>query len=219
MIKHISFDFWGTLFKSHPDYKIERAKIFYEHYNKNKLSLDEVNELVRKVEKAVDAEGMFTGNHISFENILFRILYKLGHVIKDKDVINIYDLMENIFYKYPPVYYDKDTLNVLKKMKNKYNLYLISNTGFIPGYKLTKHLSNLSIVNFFDKKTFSDEQKYYKPSKYMFERTFNFNYARGSAIHIGDSYAADGIGAENAGIKHIIINTNDLTIKDIPDLL
>ena len=98
-----------------------------------------------------------------------------------------------------------DVTNALKILSEKYNLVIISDTGFEPGREIRKALDRQDLLDCFKYGVFSDETGFSKPDRRAFEKAAEVtgsNFAQ--MIHIGDREAKDIDGARSAGMKSIL---------------
>jgi putative hydrolase of the HAD superfamily len=145
--------------------------------------------------------------------------------IKDIDTGKLYKDMETLLFNYLPVPYSPVTIEVLDHLKNKSGgtFSLLSNTGFIKGLTLKKVLTELKIDQYFDFQLYSDEAGMSKPNPAFFElmlqnikrvnhpKQINLN----NIIHVGDNPVTDVEGANAAGIKSMLINSNNQDITSL----
>ncbi|MEI8084678.1 MAG: YjjG family noncanonical pyrimidine nucleotidase [Paludibacter sp.] len=91
----------------------------------------------------------------------------------------------------------------------KYPLTIISN-GFVEVQY--KKLRSANIEHYFTHVVLSEAAKALKPDKRIFEYALQLNAATApDTIMIGDSYAADIVGAQNAGIDQVFLNPKFIT--------
>lgn len=226
--QHYSFDLWLTLIKSNPGFKIERTKIFHRDFNLSNKSIDEVAKVFRQVDLMCNAVNENTGKNIDAEEMYLMVISLMNDNqlnIKDIDIKKLYFDMEAVVFNYLPLLYSPVTIEVLDHLKNKSGgtISLLSNTGFIKGITLRKVLAELKIEQYFDFQLYSDEAGMSKPNPAFFElmlqnikrvnhpKQINLN----SIIHIGDNPVADIEGANTAGIKSLLINSNNQDITSL----
>ena len=227
MYKHYSFDLWGTLIKSNSDYKNERAKYFHDHFNPNKLSLGEVQALIRDIEVMCDYSNELTGKNIHAFEMCSMVLYKLGYDkthLSLRDIQSLYHQLDRLFEKYPPLTFSKETIRVLKALKEKgCTLSVLSNTAFIKGVSISRFLNYSEFAGLFDFQLYSDDIGISKPNNQLYAHMIScvhavrkFNPVQHHEImHVGDNMYADIAGAKKVGIASFQINSNNKTIKDL----
>lgn len=100
------------------------------------------------------------------------------------------------------------------KLSKKYELAIISDTGFESGKIIRSLLKRHNLQTFFSSMLFSDEIKKSKPNKIIFnlalQKTSSTNL---EAVHIGDNEKTDIIGAYNLEIKSILFNSKSKKTK------
>lgn len=104
---------------------------------------------------------------------------------------------------------------LLDYLQPKYSLTIISN-GFVEVQY--KKLRSANLEHYFTHIVLSEAAKALKPDKRIFEYALQLNGATAAeTIMIGDSYAADIVGAQNAGIDQIFLHpTYETTEKMRP---
>jgi putative hydrolase of the HAD superfamily len=226
--QHYSFDLWLTLIKSNPEFKIQRTKIFHRDFNPSNKSIDEVARIFRQVDLMCNAVNENTGKNIDSDEMYLMVISLINDNrlnIKDIDTGKLYKDMETLLFNYLPVPYSPVTIEVLDHLKNKSGgtFSLLSNTGFIKGLTLKKVLTELKIDQYFDFQLYSDEAGMSKPNPAFFElmlqnikrvnhpKQINLN----NIIHVGDNPVTDVEGANAAGIKSMLINSNNQDITSL----
>ena len=124
-----------------------------------------------------------------------------------KQIADIY--ADSLFHFPPPAH--PDAVEVLRKVKEKgYRTGLISNTGMTPGYTFRVYMEQIGILDYFDVLTFSDEVRLAKPSRAIFLQTANeMGVSPEQIAHVGDHLLNDVLGARNADMKTVWIETYD----------
>ena len=226
---HYSFDLWYTLIRSNPEFKITRAKYFYEKYNFSGISLDDVKSIFRQIDLMSNVINQKTGRNLTSVEMYLMVIYLMNQdekIVNQIDLIELDTIMEEIFLKYPASLFDSNTYRVLNELKEKNkSLSILSNTAFIKGRTLRLLLKMLNVDQLFDFQIYSDELGFSKPDKYIFQtlhqnvnKLWNYLMPNKNIIHIGDNILADSNGAALYGIDALIINTNNQTILKVLDL-
>lgn len=229
-ICHISFDLWGTLIKSNPKFKSERAKYIFEKYNENK-TLTVIESIIREVDLACNFANESFGKNIDSEEMYGLVLYKIfdGNSIVNKiDIKEMYKNIEELFFTFPPDFFSTDTffiLNEIKKKKKK-TMSILSNTAFVKGESLKLLLSEiLKISNCFNFQIYSDELNLSKPNPEIYSILYQEvlknspQLNKQSILHIGDNVLADYNGAQNFGLNAYQVNSNSKTIQDLFEVI
>ena len=220
MIKHISFDLWLTLIKSHPQFKVRRAEYVKNEFNPHGRPIEEILEIIQNTDKVSDRLNEITGKKVPTEWMYRRILLKLGNDQKSlgDDFLKTIKLKVNdLFMKFQPLFLNSSIHPMLCSLKNEgYNLSISSNTGFIEGNVILATLQNFKIADLFKFCIFSDEIGVSKPSCDFFDKVFEkTDLEKLEVLHIGDNFNADYKGALKYGFKALHINNQQYTIDDI----
>ncbi|RZM25773.1 MAG: HAD family hydrolase [Pedobacter sp.] len=225
--KHYSFDLWLTLIRSNPIFKQERARVFYERYNRKGKSLEEVSAVFRQVDLMVNSINEKTGKNVDAEEMYLMVISIINDFstdFADIDVDRLYADMEQLIMENMPLVYCGESMGVLYKLKESgvSTTSLLSNTGFIKGMTLRKILTELRLDELLDFQLYSDEVRMSKPNAQFFklmldtiDRNKHIDLDLAEVIHIGDNPHADVKGAEASGIKSLLINSNHLSIKEL----
>jgi putative hydrolase of the HAD superfamily len=226
--QHYSLDLWGTLIKSNPNFKIERAKYFFKQYNTLNKTIEEVAYIFRTVDVMCNAINEKTGSHITAEEMYLMVLYQLNHSLDMVAAINLpllYTSIEQLLLNYPPIAFQANTAQVLRQLKEKngVTLNILSNTAFIKGSTLRKILDDLTFTQYFSFQLYSDEVNLSKPNPLLYQMLVKniaslhlyHTISLQNIVHIGDNPIADIEGAMAAGLQAFQINTNHFTITDL----
>jgi len=220
MIKHISFDLWLTLIKSHPEFKKQRADFLRKEFNPHGFTLADVIEIVQNTDKFCDRINEINGKKIQTELMYKRILLKLGcnpEMINDDLLAEIKVVGNELFMNYQPEFINTSIRPILDTLRNTgFDLNLSSNTGFIEGNIISCTLKNLNIFDYFNFFVYSDEINASKPSFDFFDKVYEqICFQKNEVLHIGDNYNADYVGALKYGFKALHIINKQYTINDI----
>lgn len=226
--QHYSFDLWLTLIKSNPLFKQERARFFYDHFNRHQVTQEEVNRIFRKVDLMCNAINEKTGGNIDAEEMYLMVISEMNNndnSFGDVDLPGLYREMEALVMKYLPMVYCSATISTLKQLRERgdTSISLLSNTAFIKGSTLRQVLQQLGLYSFFDFQLYSDETGMSKPNEAVFRLMLeNVTALRKTDIialkqivHIGDNEKADIYGAGRIGIDTWLINSNNKCISSI----
>lgn len=221
--KHYSFDLWLTLIRSHPSFKRERDRFFYDNFNGKGKSLEEITRIFRQVDLMCNAINEKTGKNLEAEEMYLMVISAMNdydYPFHALDMEALYTEVEQLVFKYLPVIYCNNTAAVLGKLKEQYTLSLLSNTAFIKGKTLREVLKRLEIHDVFDFQLYSDEVGMSKPNQALFQMMIEkVNTGRSvqlnEIIHIGDNIKADIEGANIAGISTLLVNSNNKSILSL----
>lgn len=220
MIKHISFDLWLTLIKSHPLFKKKRAELIADAYNTEGLDLSQIEDFIRTLDKKVDRHNESTGGKVPALEMYHMILKE---TCKDK-AGEVYEMAlslekesNDLFRTYQPELLNENIIPILEWLsKEGYTINLSSNTGFVEADTLRIVLDNIGLLRFFSFCVFSDEVKASKPSPVFFQEVYTkAGLAKEQVLHIGDNPLTDYKGAKDFGFEALLITDKDYNLNDI----
>lgn len=203
MYKHIFIDLDDTLWDFHANAKAS----LHEMYDDRKLSryfLDFEHFFKIYAKRNLELWEMYGKGEISKE---FLMIERFRHPLVKMGIDND-QLAEQISTQFLDILPTKTILlpyaiELLDYLQPKYSLTIISN-GFVEVQY--KKLRSANLEHYFTHIVLSEAAKALKPDKRIFEYALQLNSAKASeTIMIGDSYAADIVGAQNAGIDQIFL--------------
>ena len=223
-IKHISFDLWLTLIKSHPEFKQKRSELILKTFDLELFDASSVNAQIRSVDKIFDRYNEISGKKVSAITMYQKILQKIvpnGKDIPLESIVNFRKQVDQLFLEYPPQFLNDNIPTILFYLiEDNYTLNLSSNTGFIEGEILRKALSKMDVLKYFNFLVFSDEIEVSKPSSYFFQKVYDgVGGDKKAILHIGDNPKADYQGAKNFGFDALLITNSNYSIDDIKSKL
>jgi putative hydrolase of the HAD superfamily len=114
------------------------------------------------------------------------------------------------FFEVPP-YLNPDASKVLEELASAgKRIGLICNTGLTPGFALRRFLDSERVLDYFDFLVFSDEIGFRKPDPRVFHLAARKLKADPSSIvHVGDNLKLDVWGAQCAGSKAILFESEE----------
>ena len=118
------------------------------------------------------------------------------------------------YIKYLPEYNHlfEGAIELLDYLKPKYQLHIITN-GFASVQ--TKKMKNSNIDHYFETITNSEMAGVKKPHRNIFDFALSLaNASKEESLMIGDSYEADIIGAQEAGIEAIFFNEQNIEVEN-----
>jgi putative hydrolase of the HAD superfamily len=199
----ISFDLWLTLLKSNPSFKAKRDEMVFKEFNPTNKSLDWIKSSIRSSDLYATTMSEKSGLHIPAKTIWARIFSQMSTPIALSMLERVDNKTQELFKKYPPLPYDNDTIPTLQKLVKRYQLYVVSNTGFIKGSTVMEAMP-VEISELITAWNFSDELHFSKPHPELFFKKVD--------LHVGDNPIADA-GCEKLGIGFFQINSNNKTLK------
>jgi len=148
-------------------------------------------------------EGKVTREYLQHERFLFPLLHALGLQTAPKAIDEMADRIGNDFLALTNKYFrllpnTKETVIALAK---KYPITIVSN-----GFSQVQHykLEHSGLKSYLKHVVLSEEVGVNKPQPGIFEKALELNGVKADeAIMVGDSWAHDIVGAQNAGIDQI----------------
>lgn len=213
--KHISFDLWLTLIKSNPDFKPKRNLLFKEFFGIDK-SIDEVAGVIRKFDVLTNSINEKVGCNFNTFEIYYLILDALSvdiDKISYTDLQDYYSLSEKLLMQYKPLLLDDNIPTVLEHLyQNGQTMNLLSNTAFIKGSSLRQLITYYDLDKYFAFQVYSDETGYSKPSKEIYQLTYDEirsigDIAKQDVLHVGDNPLSDYDGAIKFGFNAHLLKT------------
>jgi putative hydrolase of the HAD superfamily len=220
MIKHVSFDLWLTLIRSHPLFKRKRAEIIAEMCGCGDRELWQIEQLVREQDKVFDRYNEIHETKIPAREMYLRVLRKTGgrrHEPTAAEAEALMNRSNEMLMNYMPVLVNEAIPHLLNSLcSDGITLNLSSNTGFIEGRILRKVLPKLGIMQYFSFAVFSDEIGTSKPSARFFQQIYNrIQLPKACVLHVGDNAKTDCQGAVDFGFKALLIENTNYTLDDI----
>ena len=202
MIKRLIFDVDNTLIMWKDEYTI---------YSESK-TLDELGiPYDDKLLKDLDVIGdLYEKEYDTYDKL------KYVKYLNEKLNINLPDNYVDVWMKYLSDCYEEPTeefIDTLEYLKSKYDLVILSNWFTL---SQENRLKGMGIDKYFSKRIYTDVIKN-KPNKEAFLEAVK-PYNIDECIMIGDNPETDIIGAENIGMKTILIN-KDNRIEDLRRIL
>jgi putative hydrolase of the HAD superfamily len=208
--RHVSFDLWMTLIRSHPSFKTKRAALFRSFFSLEAYAPEKVEAVFRETDVLINNMNEITGRNVHTFEMYLLCLHLLGIDIKsvhpDK-LEEFYSLSEALFFQYPPLHLYEDTTPFLTALQAQgITTNLLSNTGFIQGRTLRKLMAGWGWDALFAFQLYSDETGYSKPGVEMFNRLLenaaplHADLTPAQIWHLGDNQVADVEGAQRMGI-------------------
>lgn len=158
---------------------------------------------------------LYQDNQITHDDLRYYRLKDVFDALQIEISENMIHLLSDEYIKYLPEYnhlFD-GALEMLDYLKPKYQLHIITN-GFASVQ--TKKMKNSNIDHYFETITNSEMAGVKKPHKKIFDFALSLsNASKDESLMIGDSYEADILGAQNAGIEAIFFNEQNIQ-TDMP---
>jgi putative hydrolase of the HAD superfamily len=225
MNKALFWDFDGTLVYSEHLWSGSLLKALERHYPDNKITLADIRPLMARgfTWDTPDNDYSAMTGELWWEFINRHILgvYKaLGLSHNDAEAIAGY--VRGIIKETDNYHVYSDTFDTLLKCRqNGWKNYILSNN--YP--ELREVTDKLGFSGYFDGYIISGEIGYDKPRREIYDYALKISGNPDNCFMIGDNFYADIIGAENAGIKAILVHKKDRTkyqadnLADIFDIM
>jgi putative hydrolase of the HAD superfamily len=214
MIKHISFDLWLTLIRSHPLFKRKRAEIIADMCGRREDIL-QIEQWVKEQDKVFDRHNEMYDTKIPAGEMYLRLLQKAGTGYRKfgmNDAETLMNKSNETLMNFMPTLMNSNIPYMLSSLRSEgITLSLGSNTGFVEGKVLRKVLQELNIIQYFSFFIFSDEVKTSKPSLQFFRQIYNrVQLPKSCVLHVGDNWKTDYKGAVDFGFKALLIKNTHL---------
>lgn len=204
IIHTVSFDLWGTLIKTNPEYSKKRASLIIMHSDTISTPT-QVNSIIKSIKRDVDDNVEKFGLHYDSLDT-YRMIHahcSLQNITPEELQAQCNKLfVENIPQLLP------STLDVLELLHQKgYQMILSSNTVLIDGSILRIALEKLGILKYFYYTFFSNELGLSKPNP-LFYKAVHMKSLKTlkQVIHVGDNLLTDIEGATKYGFKAYYIS-------------
>lgn len=200
MIRAITFDFWGTLFRD-ADSDLRQKLRVHAVEQVSGASEDRINRAL----KAMTDE--FARCHIEEQRTLtprdaaLITTRLLGVELADEVIDALAYSFATAILRYPAVPID-GALEAVRAAAARVPIGLISDTGISPGSSLRALMDRHGFTSYFNALTFSDEVGVAKPQRPVFEHTAEaLGVAPAEMLHIGDLEPTDIAGIRAVGGK------------------
>jgi len=208
MLKAITFDFWQTLYadsnKNWRKRQAARVNRCYAYLSNQGYGC-KVSDVAFGLEMAYDLVMSSWHQHrgISVKRCMRRFGEVLELRLKETDLDELIECLGAAFLEVPPRMISH-VKPMISRLSESYSLGIISDSALTPGSFARKLMVRDDILRHFTAFTFSDETDYTKPQVVQFHSTLAaLNAAPIEAVHIGDIFRTDIVGAKNAGMKAI----------------
>ena len=219
VIKGVTFDLWQTLLLDNRELGRARMQVRLNgaidalQDAGERFGEDRVREAYRQCYRTchdIRAQELDVSFMEQVEIFISNIDDGLLQRLSEEVVRRIATIYADSFCHHPPTLHPS-AVEVLRGVKEGgYSVGLISNTGMTPGATFRSYMEQLGILGYFDTLTFSDEVRLAKPSREIFIRTAKeLGAPPEQVVHVGDHLLNDVLGARNAGMKTIWIETHE----------
>ena len=217
-IKVVTIDFWNTLFNSDNGVERNQYRNMLLKENFEEMGYHFTDEQYKKA--MLDSWEYFNNIWLNEQRTpltgeLVEFYWdRIGVERDEKRIDDIVYLFEESLLKFRPSLMN-GVREALPKLSKKYQLALVSDTGFSPGSILKVLLHKEGIYNYFSAFSFSDETGVSKPNKKAFRHILNeLKCKPEEAIHIGDIENTDIVGAKTIGMQAIRFSGDETALFD-----
>ena len=208
--KHLFFDLDHTLW----DFDKNSAFAFDAIFKERGFAISLQDFLNIYIPRNQHYWKLYQVNQISHEELRYFRLKDVFDALKFEVSDAIIDQISDDYIKYLPEHnhlFD-GAIEILDYLKPNYKLHIITN-GFASVQ--TKKLNNSKIGHYFDTITNSEMAGVKKPHPTIFDFALSLaNALKEESLMIGDSYEADIIGAQEAGIEAIFFNEQNFEVDN-----
>ena len=208
--KHLFFDLDHTLWDFDKNSAFAFETIFKER--DFEISLDDFLKIY--IPRNQHYWKLYQVNQISHEELRYFRLKDVFDALKFEISDAIIDQISDDYINYLPEHnhlFD-GAIEILDYLKPNYKLHIITN-GFASVQ--TKKMNNSNIVHYFDTITNSEMAGVKKPHPTIFDFALSLaNASKEESLMIGDSYEADIVGAQEAGIEAIFFNEQNIQVEN-----
>jgi len=224
-IRVVTFDLWQTLVLDTREWRRERTRICIEDTTAlltkagESFTEDQVREGFRaanRICRALREQGL----DMAFRDQVQTFVKSIGEGLQDRlsreQFAGILNRYADCFYDAPPKIADNAEPVLLALTQAGYRLALISNTAATPGRTLNAYLGEMGLSPYFELYTFSDEVLMCKPNRNIFLHTLlQMGVKPAQAVHVGDHLRNDILGANEVGMRSILLEGPDETGLDV----
>ena len=230
-ITAVTFDLWQTLLMDNPEQGRARMQVRLDGAVAAlaKAGRDFEPEHVREAYRACYRTCHAIREEERDVSFGQQVAFFIGHIedglldkLPEHTVAEITAAYCDSFYVFPPRVHEEADEALRQVKADGYKVGLISNTGMTPGYAFRAFLKEKGLAHYFDVMAYSDEMLLAKPSVPMFERTLkDLGAEPEETVHVGDHLRNDVLGAKEAGLRTIWIETYDErreSVEVVPDI-
>ncbi len=208
MLTAITFDFWQTLYADSDSNWQQRQTLRTEYcwsYLKTQGYTCTQNDVRFGLDEAYDLVMTRWHKHegVSVDRCMQRFGEALELPLQTEEIAQLITCLGEAFLAEPPVIMPH-IKPVLQRLSERYRIGIISDSALTPGSFVRKLMERDAVLQYFSALTFSDETDYTKPQVVQFQNTLaQLNAAPENALHIGDIFRTDIVGAKNTGMLAI----------------
>jgi putative hydrolase of the HAD superfamily len=208
--KHLFFDLDHTLW----DFDKNSAFAFDAIFKERGIAISLPDFLNIYIPRNQHYWKLYQVNQISHEELRYFRLKDVFDALQFEVSDAIIHQISEDYINYLPEYnhlFD-GAIEILDYLKTNYKLHIITN-GFASVQ--TKKLTNSNIGHYFDTITNSEMAGVKKPHPTIFDFALSLaNASKKESLMIGDSYEADIVGAQEAGIEAVFFNEQNIEVEN-----
>jgi putative hydrolase of the HAD superfamily len=221
VIRHISIDFWSTLYRPNPRFSDRRIDWLLEHFSDLILDRETLSGVIKEVGRHNDTLTDSTGISRNQLELYGEVFSRLGISINEIQLDSVCSELNMIFIENRPELILTEYAALLSRLSESgITLSISSNTAFVSGCFLQKSIQLDGLQDHFEFMVFSDLVGFSKPAfefyKVVFDRVnraHTIPLERKNVLHVGDNPIADIQGATSFGFQALPIHTPDDLLK------
>ena len=208
MLKAITFDFWQTLYADSHENWMRRQAVRVERchaYFRERGYACDVPDIQSALSAAYELTHVRWHRHVGVPVAvgMKELASVLDFTLDTQEIAALVSVMGASFLASPPRQIPH-VKPVLERLSAKYPLGIVSDSALTPGTFVRELMERDGILHCFQAFTFSDETAHTKPEVAQFHATLaQLGAEPAEAVHIGDIFRTDIVGAKNAGMKAI----------------
>ena len=208
MLKAITFDFWQTLYADSHENWMRRQEVRVEKchaYLRGRGYACDVPGVQSALSAAYELTHVRWHRHVGVPVAvgMQELASALDFTLDAEEIAALVSVMGASFLASPPRLIPH-VKPVLERLSAKYPLGIVSDSALTPGMFVRKLMERDGLLHCFQAFTFSDETAHTKPEVAQFHATLaQLGVEPAEAVHIGDIFRTDIVGAKNAGMKAI----------------
>jgi len=220
-LKAVFFDLGGTLIKpsSEPDTRIFEMFTSMLHEDDPRFTIEDFRDMNQRYWQDMQNEYYSLRKELSIEEYNSRFLRKEG--FSEKSSVRIGELFPEIVYQYELESTElmPGAMELLGWLKmNNLKMGIITNASHSEA-RIRGLIRKVGIEDFFDIVIVSSEVGIRKPDAGIFMKALSaLGVEPNESLYIGDRYDYDAIGAENTGMRWILLD-NQTSLSSVMDVL
>lgn len=208
-IKHVSFDFWGTIANPNPEFYKARENYLSEITHQTP---EFIRDKFRFYKLEYEALGKKHLVGVPAQTQTLALLESLGFKYDRNSFNQIYGHLVELYYKFPPILILD--LNVISNLMGRGLTFSITcNTGFLDGEMVENWLEKNTLLNdVFKLFIFSDKNdNLFKPNPLICQKIMKYFDCKSPTqiLHVGDDDSTDGELCRRTGMQYFKVVGNN----------